>query len=214
MKYLTRSALCLSLLLISACSSYSLKTNRTAFYNPTYYVSGSIFVIATNPEQNNSLEFAYYKKKIEAKLAVIGYTIASNKNEADFMAMFTYGIDDGNTSIISSPIFASSSDFYDDRGLRSPSQRYSMPSYRMVGTSTDSITTYNIAIALDIIQASPSNTDSKQDVKKVYESRVKSVSSCGAIVGVFDQLLQAMFNNFPGENGKTITAKIPYKEQC
>ena len=85
---------------------------------------------------------------------------------------------------------------------------------RVIGTSTSSITTYNRALALDIVEASSLKNGPEDDAKKVYESRVKSVGECGVVAGVFNELLEAMFTKFPGESGQTITAKIPYDGQC
>ena len=86
-----------------------------------------------------------------------------------------------------------------------------MPTYGVVGSSTSSSTTYTRAIALDIVDANSLKADQP---KKVYESRVKSSGSCSVIAGVFNELLEAMFKGFPGDNGKTRSAQIPYKGQC
>lgn len=74
-----------------------------------------------------------------------------------------------------------------------------MPTYGVVGSSTGSATRYNRAIALDIVEAS---SFKKGNPKKVYQGRTKSKGSCSVIVEVFDEMLEAMFIGFPGENGR------------
>lgn len=218
MKYLKIIALGLCVLYITGCTSVHTKT--TAFYTPTYASSGSIFVISVDAEKNNSLEFASYKKKFEDKLASYGYSIATNANDAEYIAIVAYGIDNGKSAVVSTPIFGqtgggttySSGTIYGTGGSASYSgSSYTMPTYGVVGSSTSSSTTYTRAIALDIVDANSLKADQP---KKVYESRVKSSGSCSVIAGVFNELLEAMFKGFPGDNGKTRSAQIPYKGQC
>lgn len=216
MKHLKLSILLLSITFITACSLVKISTTTTAFYAPEFVSSGSIAIISADEEKSNSLEFAHYKQKIEDKLVLAGYSIATNSDTAKYIAIVSYGIDDGEKSVISTPIFSSPNSLHGGR-LAKSRYRYSMPHYkqRIVGTSTSSITTYNRALALDIVEADElRNTNDKKEVKKVYESRVKSIGECDVVAGVFNELLEAMFTNFPGENGQTITAKIPYTGQC
>ena len=216
MKHLKLSILLLSVIFISACSLVKISTTTTAFYIPEFTSTGSISVVSADEEKSNSLEFAHYKQKIEDKLVLAGYSIATNSDSAKYIAIVAYGIDDGETSVISTPIFSSPNTFYGGR-LTKPRHRYSMPHYkhRVIGAATSSITTYNRALALDIVEAdSLKNKTDKEAVKKTYESRVKSLGECDVVAGVFNELLEAMFTNFPGESGETITAKIPYTGQC
>ncbi|WP_298942172.1 hypothetical protein [uncultured Psychromonas sp.] len=215
MKHLKLSILLLFVTFITACSMIKINTSTTAFYTPEFTSTGSIAVIPADIENNNSLEFSHYKQKIEDKLRLAGYSIAANSDTAEYIAIVAYGIDDGETSLISTPIFSSPNALRGGR-LAKSKHRYSMPRYhrRVIGTSTSSITTYNRALALDIVEASSLKNGPEDDAKKVYESRVKSVGECGVVAGVFNELLEAMFTNFPGESGQTINAKIPYDGQC
>lgn len=214
MKYFKLSTLLLLIIFTTACSTLEVKTNATAFYVAEFKSTGSIFILSADAEKNNSLEFAHYKQKIEDKLVVAGYSIAANADVAEYIAIVAYGIDNGKTSVISTPIFSSPNALYGGRLSSNPHRPYMMPSYSVVGTSTDSFTTYTRAIALDIVDAKSLKTVTIEQAQKVYESRVKSTGKCAVIAGVFDQLLEAMFQNFPGDNGKTITAAIPYDGQC
>jgi len=50
--------------------------------------------------------------------------------------------------------------------------------------------------------------------QKIYEGQVKSERKCSAISGVFQEILTAMFKNFPRENGKSVTVNVPMKSKC
>ncbi len=51
-------------------------------------------------------------------------------------------------------------------------------------------------------------------LKKVYEARAKSTGSCSVIAGVFEEILEAMFQDFPGINGKVRSVEVLSKGGC
>ncbi len=203
------------LTLLSGCAM--VHTTTTTFYIPEYKNSGTIAVVAAEAAINSSLEFAHYKKQFEQKLAANGYTIVSNPADAQYIGFVSYGIDNGKSSIVSTPIFGqigggttySSGTVYGSGGSATYSgTSYKMPRYGVVGSAVSSETMYTRAIALDIVDA---QTLTKGTAKKVYEARAKSAGSCSVIAGVFEEMLEAMFKDFPGINGKVRTVKVPYK---
>ena len=86
-----------------------------------------------------------------------------------------------------------------------------MPTYGVVGSGTRSVTAYTRAIALDIVDA---ESMKKGSPRKVYEGRVKSTGKCSIIVEVFDEMLEAMFTDFPGESGKTRRMSVSGDFNC
>jgi len=88
---------------------------------------------------------------------------------------------------------------------------YTMPSYGVVGFANNSVDMYTRAIALDIVDAQSLKNGNP---KKVYEMRAKSTGSCSVIAGVFQEILEATFKNFPGENGKVYNAEVESKGGC
>lgn len=221
MEYLQRFVLLSLILFISACSTLKVDTKTTAFYQQNYNSSGNIFVVSADIDKNNSLEFANYKKKIETQLAMVGYSIVNNANAAQYVAIVAYGIDNGKTSVVLTPIFGPYAFYTDEDDKRSafPGRRYVMPQYAATSKPANLITLYTISFALDIVEAeslkpSYASIENKNQAKKVYESRVKSIGECDVIAGVFDQLLAAMFKDFPGENGKTKAQTIRYEGEC
>ncbi len=209
--------LCLALL--SGCMSF-VRTTTTTFHGQGHEQRGSILVAAADAKVNDSLEFSHYKKRVEQKLSTIGYTISQTADNADFIALIAYGIDNGKTSIVSTPIFGqtgggttySSGSVYGYGGSASYSgTSYTMPTYGIVGSSTSSQTEYTRAIALDIVNAK--SVESGKPVK-LYEMRARSTGSCSSINGVFDEILEAMFKSFPGESGKSQTIEVPWDGSC
>lgn len=210
------------LTLLSGCTAVqtTVNTKTTTFYIPEYKNSGTIAVVAAEAAVNSSLEFAHYKKQFEQKLAANGYTIVSNPAEAQYIGFVAYGIDNGKSSIVTTPIFgqtgggttSSSGTVYGSGGSATYSgTSYTMPSYGVVGSVASSETMYTRAIALDIVDA---QSLKKGNAKKVYEARAKSTGSCSVIAGVFEEVLEAMFKDFPGINGKVRSVEVPSKGGC
>lgn len=211
---------CSAIMMIFISGCVGVFTKTTAFYPPDYKNSGTIFVAAAEAEVNSSLEFAHYKKKFEQKLVENGYTIVNNPSEASYIAFVAYGIDNGKSSVVSTPIFGqtgggtvnSSGTVYGVGGSASYfGTSYSMPTFGVVGAMNNSVTEYTRVIALDIVDAKSLKSGK---AVKVYEARAKSTGSCGVIAGVFDEILEALFEGFPGENGKVRNSEVSSKGGC
>ncbi|MBC8211562.1 MAG: DUF4136 domain-containing protein [Gammaproteobacteria bacterium] len=207
-------------LLLNGCASMQLETDSTAFYTADYNAQGSISVVASNADVNDSLEFAAYKQKFEGRLAHVGYQVVQDADQADFIALVAYGIDHGKTSNITTPIFGqtgggasySSGTINTTTGNTSyTASSYRMPTYGVVGAVNSTSTVYNRAIAMDIVVAKSLKSGK---VQKVYEGRTKSLGSCSVIVEVFDEMLEAMFSGFPGENGRNRQMRIAGEFNC
>lgn len=184
-------------------------TTISTFYSTEYKNAGSISVVATSSEVNDSLEFSHYKARIEQNLASHGYRIVSNPSEAEYVALVAYGIDEGKSGIVSTPIFGQTGGgaTFTSYGTSS----YTMPSYGTVGSSTQSVTTYARAIAIDIVNAENLKAGHP---KKLFEIRAKSVGYCSVIAGVFEEILEAMFEDFPGQSGKAKKVSVKFKGTC
>ena len=210
----------LAVLVATGCAMPHVKTSNTAFYLDAFVPTGSISVVSGEVNVNSSLEFSAYKKKFENKLIAVGYKIEHDTNKADYIALVAYGIDNGETSTVSTPIFGqtgggstySSGTVYGSGGSASYSgSSYTMPTYGVVGSTTGSVTTYSRAIALDIVEA---QSFKDGNPRKVYEGRTKSKGRCSVIVEVFDEMLEAMFTDFPGENGRNRNQVVAGEFRC
>lgn len=198
----------LSLACISGCATIDATTTST--YAPGYKSAGTIAVVASVDAVNSSPEFSRYKSRIEGKLASNGYTIVSTPSEAAYVALVAYGMDVGLTGVVSTPVFGQTgggSAASSSQGISS----YTMPSYGTVVSSSPSVTSYQRAIAVDIVDTA-SIREGKP--KKVFELRTRSVGSSPSISCVFNEMLDAMFMDFPGASGKARSVTLPYDGEC
>jgi hypothetical protein len=78
-----------------------------------------------------------------------------------------------------------------------------MPTYGVVGSATNSFTVFTRAVAIDIYAVKGEGVPSK-----ALEVRAKSTGTCAVIGGVFGKILDAIFRDFPGKNGRIDTVTI------
>ncbi|WP_373086184.1 DUF4136 domain-containing protein [Sneathiella sp.] len=194
--------------LLAACTKPTIDANVTAFYTPelTTIDTKTIAIRAQEENQESSLEFLSYRPKIEAKLSYVGFTVVKETENPDYIALVSYGLDgtEPKSSTTSSPVFGSV-------GIGAYGGR--SPFFGSVGQSYNTQTwqEYSRFLAIDIVDA---DTVRSSNSARIYEGRVKSVGRCPTLAGVFDEVLDAMFEDFPGANGKTVFVKIPWDGSC
>jgi len=197
-----------------------IRTTTTTFYAPDHQQRGAIIVVSLDEQTNQSLAFKHYQARFNDKLKAQGYSIAPNIEASDYIALVSYGIDHGKSSIVSSPIigqiaggteYRSGTVYIDGKKTNYSGFEYTMPIYGVVGSSTRTVTTYTRAIAMDIVKTD--SFKSKNPVK-MYEIRAKSVGNCSVMLNVFDEILEAMFTHFPNESGKAITVVVESDSNC
>ena len=197
-------------------------TQTTMFYEDSYQPVGSVHVMSGDMSvSNNSLEFKTYKSKLEAKLTSVGHTVTDDPSDAKYIAFFTYGIDEGKektysysqygqtgggtTSYSSGTVTSSGGDSATYSG-----STYQMPTYGVV-KNTGSYTRYKRVIAVDMVDA---ESLSSGEPIKTYEGRTNSVGSCSMIGEVMDEMIEAMFADFPNESGKNRTLTVAGVFDC
>ena len=202
------------------CAANKVVINSTSFYIPEYKSSGSIAVIAVDEKVLDTLEYSHYKSLVESQLATQGYTIASSPQQAQYIAFISYGIDSGKTTYVNTPVIGQIGGGYQYNsgtitGKDGPKNyaytSYTMPTYGVVSSTTRELTHYTRVIALDIVEAKGMNTNKSQ---KVYEGRAKSTGKCSEIAAVFSTMIEALFNGFPGPNGKVRVNKVDTETNC
>lgn len=205
-----------------ACSPVQtyLKTNTTAFYTKSFPSKGSIIVLPGDINLTNSLEFDFYKQKLQKKLGTEGFNLVPDIASADYAALLFYAVDDGKQSLIYTPIYGQTSrriHSFSDTAYNADGKavyirrNYLSPSFGVVGASAEAKTTHRQTLALDIITADSFN---EEEWVKLYEGRTISSGDCPVIVEVFDELLEAMFTDFPGENGRNQSRTIDSDINC
>lgn len=195
-------------------------TDTTTFYKPDYQNRGTISVTAANQQINKSLQFAHYKSRFEKQLGKLGFKPVQQSSAAKYVAIVSYGIDNGKTSVETSPVYGQTgggttySSGTVNHGGHSTSysgSSYSMPTYGIVGSTSSSYTRYSRAIAMDIVEGK--SFHSGRPIA-LLEARAKSSGSCSQIVEVFDEMLEAMFDEFPGESGRSRRVTVSADVNC
>lgn len=205
--------------LLSACATSSVTTTTTTFYVPGHEARGTIAVRAAEDGLSQSLEFRAYKAKIEAYLKEVGYAIAAATEPPRYVALLSYGIDTGKTSQVSVPIYGQTSGgtTYSSGTVRGPGgtasvsgSTYSMPRYGMIGATSRQTTRYTRVVAIDVVELrGPGGAPEKR-----YEIRARSTGRCAALTEVFDEMLEGIFDDFPGENGRARTVEVSAEANC
>ena len=202
------------IILLGGCST-KIISSKTTFYSKDYENKGSISVVSK--DKADGLEFLNYKVKLEKKLSSIGYSISSDISKAQYIAFISYGVDNGKTETHTVPVYGMTGGGTSYSNGQVGNTYYSgtttQPiSYRVIGTTTETNTYYTRAIDLDIIERI---TLEYPPIEKTLELKSRSIGSCPRLSSVFDEMLEAIFQDFPGKNGETVTVEIEFKgKQC
>ena len=209
------TALFVAVIVVGGCTK--IETNRTVFHSLPESVQGKTIAIVGYPEErNHSLEFRSYKTLIEQKFRTYGFSVRENVDDAEYVALISYGIDAGTTTTQtgSVPVYgqtgggstyhSGSVNTYGSGGYSYGSYSgtsYTMPTYGIVGSQSYSynITTYNRNLAMDIVITKTLNDKFPE---KIYEARLTSRGSCGILSQVMDEFIEALFEDFPGKSGE------------
>lgn len=184
---------------------------------------GQSFTIqAADPMKQGGLEFSQYAHRVRQHLLAQGYSEAANPAAATLIVSLDYGVDNGQTKVVSYP--GSYSRFGYGGWGGSPFYR---PYYSRFGyygrhrspfywgwddpfwyspfgygyQDIDSYTVYTSYLDMDIRRAG--------DGRAVFEGLAKARSRTDDLQVLVPNLVQAMFTNFPGRSGETVRITVP-----
>lgn len=210
-RLLATAAAPLALLTLGACTTgFPAQVSR---FNALPAPSGQSFVIeAADAENRGGLEFSRYADLVRQSLVAQGYREASGRGDATLIVNLDYGVDDGRERVVSRPDpfcagYLSCSGFgrpYFSRfggfGRRSPFYWGWHDPFFGGGASIDSYTVYQSYLDLDIRRAS--------DGQAVFEGLAQARSRSNQLQRLVPNLVEAMFTNFPGNNGETVRITV------
>ncbi len=220
-KLVGRIVFCIATLFISACAPV-VKTNITVFHELPQSAAPTTYAFILNDE--NDLEALRYAEEISVYLNRYNYRRVHYRDDPDLVVFFTYGISDGTTTSGTTPIFGqtgggitshsgNANTTYQSAGNRSTSNTsysgtsYSAPTYGVVGAIPYTSTSYTRFLFLDIYRTPTSEEIEKNDLHKVYQAQVTSTGSGGQINMVMNEMIDSLFEEFPGESGKSRTER-------
>lgn len=185
----------LGILLVSGCAS-GIESNVTRFHQLPPANGDSIEVVALDPTQQQSIEFATYAQMIGKKLGDVGYSPPEN-NRSRYVAELGYSILPFGETIVEgrSPVSVGV-------GVGSGSRRGTSMG---VGISTgfgasNNERQYVSRLTLNIIDLTTGN--------RLYEGHVESIIRDQNLSQTMPLLINALFQDFPGESGTSNVVKV------
>lgn len=191
----------IALLLLSvsllACASL-VRTDISTFSKDSSSIStGTIRVIAADKDETESLEFDYFKGKLENRLQSAGYTPVDS-DDAEFIATLSYGVirqekDKPSSRVVigghfghyphypHAPVFLSDFDYEEFEYVRE--------------------------LSLNIEGSQETST-------KLLQIKATSIGQCEHLTVVYDEMLEAIFRNLHRANGSVEKVLVRGEARC
>lgn len=206
---------------LSGCASMSpgVQSNITEFHRlapPT--AQDTYSVLPWRKELDGSLEFQTYATQLAEGMRAKGFNVVAAGSPAKYAVFLDYGIDSGRTEVSSYSIPQWGVTGYSGATTTGTVSSFGGTSYlnaRTTATPTYGVTGYTQGTTSERVYRRFVNVDIVEVAadaaapKKVYEGKLRSEGSCGALPVVMPVLLTALLVKFPGESGKARTESIP-----
>jgi len=169
-------------------------------------------VVADNQALAGGLEFAQYAALVSAKMNALGYVPAADPASADMLVKFDYGVDRGREKVRASgftdPFWGGWNAYprygYWGRHAYSPFRPRGVWGYGwndpwFDGQGYESYTVYVSGIAMKI---------DRKDGQRLFEGKAEAASTSNRLPYLVPNLVEAMFTDFPGNNGETTRISV------
>ena len=205
-----------ALLALNACAA-GLPTQVSRFQALPAPQGQSFVIQAANPQNRGGLEFSRYAELVRRHMIAQGFSEASSPQTATLVVSLDYGVDNGQTKVVTYPGsgFGYGGGF--GRGWGSPFySRFGYGGfgrhpfyygwndpflYGGFGPDIDSYTVYTSYLDMDIRRAA--------DGQALFEGTAKARSRTDQLQVLVPNLVQAMFTGFPGNSGETVRITVP-----
>ncbi|MDG1707167.1 MAG: DUF4136 domain-containing protein [Emcibacteraceae bacterium] len=196
MKHSYKNIFLLSALLIIASCTNSIKSNVTRFHQLPPPSGQSIEVISINPALQQSIEFGTYADIIGEQLGKFGYTPPIG-DKSHYVAEISYSIENARGVVVES-----SSPFSVGVGVGGGSRRGTSVG---MGISTSFGSGGRKEEYVNRLQM---NIINLATTERVFEGHAENISNNPNLSQTMPFLINAMFENFPGESGATNTVTV------
>jgi hypothetical protein len=207
-KFAAAALLGVAALGLSACASSI--TSTVSRYQAMPAPQGQTFFVVPGGGMatDGGLEFQRYAGLVAQQLQARGYSPAANPQSATMVVQLGYGIDHGQMRYVEDPFYRSRygyggfySPFYYPRFGYGSRFSYGWDDPFWYGGGVDSYVEYHSQIDLHI-RSHGSNAP-------LFDGRAQARSETNRLDVVVPSLVEAMFTNFPGQNGETVKITIP-----
>lgn len=215
------SAVSLMLVSLAGCAT-PFKADVKRFQAQLPAPAGQTFaVVADDPRDAGGLEFAQYASLVGRQMEKLGYQPASPES-ADLLVKFDYGIDGGRDRVRSTgfadpfwggwggwggwgPGWGPGYGRWGRRGIVGGGWGWGWNDPFFFGGGgwgggVDVVTVYTSGMDLKI--------DRRADGQRLFEGKAEAASSSNRLSYVVPNLVEAMFTDFPGNNGETVRISI------
>lgn len=215
MKRLNFWTLALLALFLSACAA-SIKTDVTRFNSLTQPQGESFIILAQNPDRDGSLELQGYATIVSEKLVAQGYRPAG-EGKPGLIVTIDFGVsaplDDGYGSgpYYGYPYYGYSYPYFNSRFY--PYHGYGHHSFHSFYYRRHSYF-YNTGYYRRVVYERIFELAIKRNQGPVvFEGRAVSFGRSRDLVKIVPFLIEALFTDFPGENGSTVRVSIDTKDE-
>jgi hypothetical protein len=203
-----------SALSLSACAT-GLRTKVSRYQAMPAPQGQSFVVVPMNPNDMGGLEFSRYAELVAQRMEAQGYARAASPNQATMLVQLGYGVDEGNTEIVSDPFYGGYHGYHGFGGWGGWGRGYywgwNDPFWYAPyggyggGNYIRSYTYYVSELDVDIRR--------KVDNASLFEGNAKARSRTDELAKLVPSLVDAMFTGFPGTSGETVKITIPSDRQ-
>lgn len=196
-----KALLLLFALTVTGCGTQNFSATVTRFHRDLP-PAGETFVVRPQQDQKGGVEFDTYAGSVVGQMASAGYKPAAPGAPADLMVEFRYGVDNGRSELVSTPLFGRDSYWQRQNCARvmPPFDCYTPP----LTNDIQSFTVFTRWVELSV-------TDTRQKAAqpvKLFEGRAYSEGVNRNLPEVIPPLIAALFTEFPGLNGETRTVVV------
>ncbi|WP_448191365.1 DUF4136 domain-containing protein [Azospirillum sp. sgz301742] len=197
-----KALLLLIALTVTGCGTQNYSATVTRFHRDLP-PAGETFAIQPQNDQKGSVEFDTYAGTVVSQMVSAGYRPATPGKPADLLVEFRYGIDNGRSELVSTPLFARDAFWHRQNCARvAPPFDCGVPP--LASSDIQSYTVFTRWVELSVVD---SRKKSAQPVK-LFEGRAYSEGSNRNLPEVVPPLVAALFTEFPGLNGETRTVVV------
>lgn len=203
-RFLTLALPFLALALLMGCGPSVVSSNVLRFHTLTSPAGeGRTFAVLPDDTQRGSLEFRAYADMVAKRMRAQGFRQVGEDATPQLVVQLYYAVDDGRTEIWTTPIY-SYNDYW--RRYYGGAAAWPSPYFDATGTNTNSTTIYTHRLELKIMDGASKRSGKREDV---FEGRAVAERETRELVVTMPFLVEALFDNFPGQNGVPAIVRVP-----
>ena len=199
----------LALAALSGCAT-PFKADVARFQQLPAPAGQSFTIVADNPQLAGGLEFSHYAAMVGQRLSQTGYVAAGDPASADLIVRVAYDVDNGREKVRSTGFGGPYGGWgggpwgvWGGRWGRPWGYGFYDP-WLFGGRGFDDVSSYTVYtsdLSLKIDRAA--------DNRRLFEGKASAQSLSNKLTYLVPNLIDAMFTNFPGQNGEDVKITLP-----